>query len=488
MQSFEGDVSAGTALVREEVANQRLPAIAGPVTNNRPAELVRAGRVRSVLCANVAGHTDVPTPTGTTARAIAAGVAALRADALACAVARTSGQSAAVLVLGPSLAPIASAGQAAAAIPRLDSAALDTALRGHTSGPEVIDSQSGPQLVAAFPIADRVDSVTGAIQVSTSTAAIDDVLGGERRNLAVGGVIVLGIALLAGLLLTGRALAPLRRLTATSGALAAGDLRARSRLEPRADEVGTLAHSFDDMADRIEAAFTAQAESEARMRRFIADASHELRTPITALKGYIDVLRRGVARDPASLDVALDAMARESERMRVLILDLLTLARLDAQRPLETETLDLNQVITAVLDEGIPGMPARLDRDFAADPVLIRADRGAVVTIARNLLVNACKYAPGAPQRWRTAREDGRAALEVADSGPGIPAADLPHVFERFYRGEKTRAREEGGSGLGLSIVRGLAEAQGGEVGITSAQGSGTTVTVRLPLAGPAPG
>ena len=288
------------------------------------------------------------------------------------------------------------------------------------------------------------------------------------------------MALLVGLLLTGRALAPLRRLTATSRALAGGDLRARSRLEPRPDEVGTLAHSFDDMADRIEAAFTAQAESEARMRRFIADASHELRTPITALKGYIDVLRRGVARDPHSLDAALEAMGRESERMRVLILDLLTLARIDAQRPLSLETLDLNEVIGGVLDEGVPGMPDRLDRDFDTDPLLVSADRSSVVTVARNLLVNACKYAPGAPQRWRTSRDDGRVTLEVSDSGPGIPAGDLPHVFERFYRGEKTRAREEGGSGLGLSIVRALAEAQGGEVVIASTEGIGTTVTVWL--------
>src|SRR4029077_4812911 len=134
------------------------------------------------------------------------------------------------------------------------------------------------------------------------------------------------------------------------------------------------------------------------------------------------------------------------------------------------------------LDEGVPGMPDQLDRDFDSTPVLISADRGSVVTVARNLLVNACKYAPGAAQRWHTGRDNGRAVLEVADSGPGIPAADLPHIFERFYRGEKTRAREEGGSGLGLSIVRALAEAQGGEVVITSAEGRGTTVRVWLAL------
>jgi len=317
---------------------------------------------------------------------------------------------------------------------------------------------------------------------------VDRRLTADRNGVLVGGGVVLLLALIAGLLLTDRTLRPLHRVTDTAGRLAAGDLRARSRLPERDDEVGTLARAFDDMADRIEVAFAAQAESEARTRRFIADASHELRTPVTALKGYIDVLRRGVSRDPESLEAALAAMARESERMRVLVLDLLTLARIDAQPPLSLEPLDLNAVIAGVLDEGVPGMPGELERRFAPGPVTVTADRASVVTIARNLLVNACKYAPGARQVWSTEVSDGRAGFSVRDDGPGIPAADLPHVFERFYRGEKTRAREEGGSGLGLSIVQGLVRAQGGEVSIESREARGTMVSVSLPVRGVAEG
>jgi two-component system OmpR family sensor kinase len=237
------------------------------------------------------------------------------------------------------------------------------------------------------------------------------------------------------------------------------------------------------MADRIQEAFTAQQDSEAQVRRFIADASHELRTPLTALKGYIDVLRRGAGREPAALDAALEAMSNESERMRLLVLDLLTLARLDAHRESHPEDFDLNAEVNGLLDEGVPGMPAVVDRRLAQVPLLVRADRSAVSTIVRNLLVNACKYAQGAAQHWSTAAEGGWAKLELRDEGPGIPAADLPHVFERFYRGAKMRAREEGGSGLGLSIVQGLARAQGGEAAIRSTEGSGTTATVWLPLA-----
>jgi two-component system sensor histidine kinase BaeS len=143
---------------------------------------------------------------------------------------------------------------------------------------------------------------------------------------------------------------------------------------------------------------------------------------------------------------------------------------------------DLSVAVAEHLDDGVPGMPARVDRDLPPG-VLARIDRNALATIVRNLLVNACKYAPGAPQTWRAGTVGGRAFIEVRDQGPGIAAADLPLVFERFYRGEKTRAREEGGSGLGLSIVQGLAQATGGGAAIDSVEGHGAAVTVWFPAA-----
>jgi signal transduction histidine kinase len=133
-------------------------------------------------------------------------------------------------------------------------------------------------------------------------------------------------------------------------------------------------------------------------------------------------------------------------------------------------------------------MPPRVDRDLPRTPVMVHGDRGAIATIVRNLLTNACKYAPGARQVWSVRVDAKRARVDAHDDGPGIPASDLPHIFERFYRGEKTRSREEGGSGLGLAIVLGLARAQGGDVAIASAEGAGTTVTFWLPLAAAGPG
>jgi two-component system OmpR family sensor kinase len=374
--------------------------------------------------------------------------------------------------------------------PQLDPATFEAVATDAAVRDQVVSAVGGDALVVGFPVG-TVDLRTAApvVEISEPMQPVYTVLGGDLEMLALGGGAVLLLALLVGLALTSRALRPLRRLTATSRALAGGDLRARSRLEPRSDEVGELAHAFDHMADRIEAAFTAQRESEARVRRFVADASHELRTPVTALSGYVEVLRRGAAESPGSLDAALGAMAREADRLRVLVLDLLTLARLDAQgsdRPQHPEDVDVAQLVGRLLDEGVPGMPALVVRDLPASPVMARCDRSAVTTVVRNLLVNACKYAPGARQVWSVRADAGRVRVDAHDDGPGIPAADLPHVFERFYRGEKTRSREEGGSGLGLSIVRGLVQAQGGEVAIASTEGAGTTVTVWLPLA-PAP-
>lgn len=413
---------------------------------------------------------------------------ALVGRVVASTAANVSGHTVAVVVYDRALQPAAQA-PSDTALPHLDPARLQTALGGVRSSPQVVTGVGGhDQLVVGFPIRTGVatGSVCGVAQLSTTMAPLEAVLNDELGLLAAGGIAVLVLALLAGLLLTGRALRPLRRLTETSQQLAGGDLRARSGVESRKDEVGMLARSFDDMASRIEQSFAVQHESDQRTRRFIADASHELRTPLTAIMGYIDIIRRGATPDPVALDAALAAMGREADRMRALVLDLLTLARLDAKPPSAPETVDLSALVADHLDDGMPGMPPQVTRGLS-EPVHASTDRNAMDTIIRNLLVNACKYAPGAPQTWRTWTEGGRAWMSVRDEGPGIASPDLAHVFERFYRGEKTRAREEGGSGLGLSIVQGLARAHGGDVSVDSHEGMGTVVTVWFPAANPTP-
>jgi len=420
-------------------------------------------------------------PTPARARRLCATAPALAGRTVATVVTQATGRTVDVIVYDSSLAATATLPDGATP-PLLSTSTLDRVITSRrASSAAVVPAPGGDQLVVAFPI-QIAGQVCGIAQLAAPMAPIDAVLGDELVVLGAGGGAVLAAALVIGLVLTTHTLRPLRRLTVTAHELAAGDLKARSRLVPRGDEVGELTHSFDGMADRIEDLFRAQQESETQVRRFIADASHELRTPVTALKGYIDVLRRGAARDPETLESSLDAMSNEAERMRRLVLDLLTLARIDARRAPSIIDIDLSDAITAILDEGVPGAPPRVVRALTS-PLIVRADPSALATILRNLVINAATYAPGAAQQWTTSVDGGRARIDAHDDGPGIPAADLPHVFERFYRGEKTRAREEGGSGLGLSIVQGLARAMGGDAAISSVEGKGTTVSVWLPLA-----
>jgi two-component system OmpR family sensor kinase len=407
--------------------------------------------------------------------------AAAKVRTLGTLIRSASGQSVTVALFG-TLGVRRAVIPATADPPQLDPGPFGTILSQGVQQHEIV----GSDLVVGFPVgvADpTVQRTTAVVEVSEPMTPIDNVLSGDVEGLALGGGVLLLLVLVIGLLLTSRALRPLGRLTVTAGELAGGDLRARSRLIPREDEVGQLASAFDHMADRIEGAFVIQQESENRVRRFIADASHELRTPVTALSGYIDVLRRGAAQSPEAMNAALGMMAGEADRLRVLVLDLLALARVDSRSEQKPEDFDLGDALGRLLDEGVPGMPERVDRVFPPSPVIVHCDRAAFSTVVRNLLTNACKYAPGAPQVWSVRVDGNRARVDANDRGPGIPASDLPHVFERFYRGEKTRSREEGGSGLGLAIVMGMVRAQGGDVAIASAEGQGTTVTFWLPLA-----
>jgi two-component system, OmpR family, sensor kinase len=403
---------------------------------------------------------------------------------LATFVAIASGESAGVIVWtndsGQPAAQVAGSYGDVQKLPRLDDQHVYQALTGQETSPQVIDNVVGSSLVVAFPGITRAHALGEvAIEVAVPMKPTTDVLDRMLTLFVLGSIGALAVTAVGGALLMRRSLQPLHRLAGTAGRLAGGDLTARANVAAN-DEVGTLGTAFDDMASRIEGLFAAQQEQEHQVRRFIADASHELRTPITALKGYIDIMHRGAGRDPASLDAILDSMGREAERMRKLILDLLMLARLDARTPTAANTFELKSVVNQVLDDGVPGMPSALTRDFPSEDVVVLTDRDSVETVLRNLLVNACKYAPGAAQTWAIQPQTDSVDVVVVDQGPGISAEDLPHVFERFYRGEKTRTREEGGSGLGLAIAKGLVESQGGQITIASTEGNGTTAKVTL--------
>jgi two-component system OmpR family sensor kinase len=323
----------------------------------------------------------------------------------------------------------------------------------------------------------------GLAQLSIPTAEIDQTLRADRQLAIIGSGIVLLVALLLSPLIIRRALRPLEQMSATAGALAAGDYRQRVAAPASSDEIGRLAVAFNHMAAGIQQAFDVRRQSEEEMRHFVADASHELRTPLTSIAGYIDVLSRRDSVDPQTLRSSLGAMQQESQRMTRLLNDLLTLTRFESVKAPRLQRLQLDRFLNQALDElALKDKGAVEHREIQAG-ITVEADPEALKQVLTNFAQNALKYAPGASQHWSLFKAQGRAAIRLQDRGPGIASQDLPHVFERFYRGEQARARAMGGAGLGLAIAKSIVEAHHGSIEVQSDPGTGATFTVWLPLA-----
>ncbi|MEW2194278.1 sensor histidine kinase [Streptomyces microflavus] len=329
-------------------------------------------------------------------------------------------------------------------------------------------------------------------------------------------------ASLAGTVLVGVAMRPLRRVAATATRVAelplhSGEVALLERVpdaeaDPRT-EVGQVGAALNRMLGHVGSALAVRQESETRVRQFVADASHELRTPLASIRGYAELTRRVTGREPSdSGSVTRHALGRiesEADRMTGLVEDLLLLARLDAGRPLSYESTDLLPlVVDAVSDARVADASAeagalhqwRLDLpDGPAGPVTVRADPARLQQVLVNLLANARTHTPPGTTVTVSVRPsvhaDEPVTLEVRDDGPGIPAELLPHVFERFARGDASRSRGDatdkatgtitGSTGLGLAIVQAVVTAHGGRVRVDSAPGR-TVFAVELPAeAGP---
>jgi two-component system OmpR family sensor kinase len=294
---------------------------------------------------------------------------------------------------------------------------------------------------------------------------------------------VLGTLAVLGLWVVRLGLRPLDAIGSTAAAIADGDLSQRvDRAEPHT-EVGRLGLALNAMLGQIESAFQAKDASERKLRRFVADASHELRTPLAAVRAYAELFTRGADRRPDDLARSMEGITRESERMSLLVNDLLLLARLDEGRPLDQQPVQLEQVVREAVETARtvdPGRPIELELEHAA----VVGDHDRLRQIVDNLLANARVHTPpGTRVSVRLMRDNGTALIEVEDSGPGMRAAEADRVFERFYRSDGSRSRETGGVGLGLSIVAAVARAHGGSVGASSEPGAGAAFRITLPLA-----
>jgi two-component system OmpR family sensor kinase len=312
--------------------------------------------------------------------------------------------------------------------------------------------------------------------IATSLSGVDSTL---HRLLAielVATLAVLGGMVGLGLWLVRLGLHPLREIEVTARAITGGDLSRRVEVADERTEVGRVGGALNTMLDRIEG-------SDRRLRRFVADASHELRTPLAAVRAYAELFGRGASAKPEDLARSMSGIARETERMSLLVEDLLLLARLDEGRPLAREPVALADVLAEAVESARvvdPGRPYDVD----VEPATVIGDRDRLRQIVDNLLANVRSHTPAeSPVRVGLRRVDGSAEISVADSGPGLTAHELEQVFERFYRADASRARASGGAGLGLSIVAAVARAHGGTVSASSGPGKGATFLIDLPLA-----
>jgi two-component system OmpR family sensor kinase len=293
--------------------------------------------------------------------------------------------------------------------------------------------------------------------------------------LALLGALALGIALVR------VGLKPLVEVEQTAEQIMEGDLEARvPERYPPSTEIGRLTGVLNEMLGRL-------SDDRLRMRRFLADASHELRTPIAAVSAYAELFSRGADSRPEDLARILRGIENETARMSRLVADLMLLANLDEGRPLERHPIEVVSICADAVHAAQAvgaGWPLEL---VASEPAEVIGDATRLRQVVDNLLANVRAHTPaGTAATVRVRQGDDEVVIEVADHGPGLGPAVRERVFERFYREDTSRARVSGGSGLGLAIVRAIAEAHGGSVEAVETPGGGTTVLVRLPRAGDA--
>jgi two-component system OmpR family sensor kinase len=371
-------------------------------------------------------------------------------------------------------------------VPKLDEDKLVEAMAQPRNAKPIFyvvnDLNNGEQLVVLQAVR-TISREVGVVQMSMSTKPMKSEL---YRQL----LLFIGLSLLAliGGLLTflpaiRRTLVPLSRMVHTVERIDSGKLDERLAENHGQREIDRLSHSFNRMLERLETSFHAEQEAKEQMRRFVADASHELRTPLTSIHGFLEVLLRGAAADEAQLEIALKSMYGESKRINKLVHDLLLLARLDRAPQIRLTPSDLSLIVAEMKPQLLLLAEGRRV-DFyipASAPLMLDSDK--IKQVILNLFQNAVQHTDpneGIIQIG-IVRKPNILELSVADNGHGIPEAHIPHLFDRFYRIDTSRARISGGAGLGLSISHAIASLHGGSIEVDSRIGEGSVFRVTLP-------
>lgn len=342
-------------------------------------------------------------------------------------------------------------------------------------------------LLRSSLLVDTHGRTVGILEVAESLFIVDQVQDRLVDVLAVGIAVALVLAMIIGLWLAGRLLSPIAHITLTAQQIgSSNDLAQRiaTSKPPQRDEVGRLAVTFDTMLERLETAFLAQ-------QQFVADASHELKTPLTAILGHANVVRRHGTHHPNLAEEAIHEVIVQAEQMQRLIEDLLALAQVDKGGEVIQDRVSIGQLVQEVVKEFTPlaqNKSIQLTMTTQQDAsTFVLGDHNTLKQVVINLVDNALKFTPTGGQvdidcHVETNDHEQIVVLEVRDTGEGIASTEIPHIFERWYRVDKARTRAAGGSGLGLAIVQATAQRHGGNVSVESILGQGSVFQVRFPV------
>ncbi|WP_308662529.1 HAMP domain-containing sensor histidine kinase [Arthrobacter sp. B1805] len=338
----------------------------------------------------------------------------------------------------------------------------------------------------------RLANTEGYLAIASRLNTVNESLQEATEIIFTSGLVTTALASLIAFVTVTRQFAPLARVERTAAAIAAGDLSRRVAVERPATEIGRLSRSLNAMLAHIERAFAARTASETKMRRFVADASHELRTPLVTIRGYSELYRHGALQKEEDVAAAMGRIESEAIRMGQLVEDLLTLARIDEQRPPEVKPVDLMVLGHDAAFDASATAPDRSITVIGLDggkprSAPTKGDEARLRQVVANLMTNALRYTPeGSPIEIAVGvapvlHGHSDSVLEVRDHGPGISEDDAAKVFERFYRADTSRHRETGGTGLGLAIVAALVAQHDGTVRLEETEGGGATLSIRLP-------
>lgn len=374
--------------------------------------------------------------------------------------------------------------------PRLDTLTPDRIAELRRAGTSVPGTEATSQgwRVRVFPFTNE----DGYLAIATRLNTVDESVQEATEITITAGFVTIALASLIAYVAVTRQFAPLARVERTAAAIAAGDLSRRVTVERPATEVGRLSRSLNAMLAHIEEAFAARTASETKMRRFVSDASHELRTPLVTIRGYSELYRHGALQKEEDVATAMGRIESEAIRMGQLVEDLLTLARIDEQRPLDVRPVDLMVLGHDAAFDAHATAPDRTVTVLGLDggtprSAPTRGDEARLRQVIANLMTNALRYTPeGSPIEIAVGvapvlHGHSDSVLEIRDHGPGISEEDAGKVFERFYRADSSRYRETGGTGLGLAIVAALVAQHDGTVRLEETAGGGATLSIRLP-------